>query len=680
MKKSLVIVFLLVLVPYSYAQWFFHADTVDVNVKISSDFIVEEERAGALIKYIGANVSFFPIEDHRQEILRFTTNPETNVQNGVVPFFWDRPYFGEYSFLIDTDVRLKSVRNKVKGKVDFPIENIPRELRKYTLPSATIDSDNGDIIILASTLASGEDDLFRAVHKLAAWSGTNIQYNLSTLTASVAQPASWVLRERKGVCDELTNLFLAMARSLGIPARFVSGIAYTESPLFPEKWGAHGWAEVYFPDYGWVAYDVTYGQLGFIDPTHIKLRESVDATEPAVGLSWLGKSVEVRTSIIDFDTTLLDFEGDIETGITLQVVAERGSIGFNSYNLINAFVKNTNDYYVSEELRLVKSKDMIVEDNGARFVVLEPGEEKEVSWIVRIGQLEEGYYYTFPVLIYTAQNVSQKGSFLVHPDEVILSRNDIEDILQERQESNGKSYAKDIALECVLAKEEFYLGEESILRCDVVNEGNTFFEKLSICLDKSCQELSLGIAQEKKVSFTLPGNEPGKREAVMMIRSDEVLGTQRISYRVLEKPSVEIVEIQHPVTIGYKDEYVLEFVLKKDSYGNAYDIEIILDHDDYQRTWNIEELVGNRQIVVDMKGKDLKAGENDLRIIVNYKDKDGNSYSENTQTMIELTGLSTMERVLVWINQMERKFFTPWVYLTFIILFFGVSIYIILRK
>ena len=64
-----------------------------------------------------------------------------------------------------------------------------------------------------------------------------------------------------------------MLRAVGVPAKFVSGVAYTDSPLFTERWGGHGWAEVYFPEIGWVAFDPTFGEFGWIDVGHIKNEE-----------------------------------------------------------------------------------------------------------------------------------------------------------------------------------------------------------------------------------------------------------------------------------------------------------------------------------------------------------------------------------------------------------------------
>ena len=60
-----------------------------------------------------------------------------------------------------------------------------------------------------------------------------------------------------------------MLRSIGIPARFVTGTA--SSGTIAEGWGNHGWAEVYFPEKGWIPWDVTFGQYGWVDSSHLKL-------------------------------------------------------------------------------------------------------------------------------------------------------------------------------------------------------------------------------------------------------------------------------------------------------------------------------------------------------------------------------------------------------------------------
>ena len=56
-----------------------------------------------------------------------------------------------------------------------------------------------------------------------------------------------------GVCQDHTHAFLACARSLGIPARYVSGYLCTEDA---SHLASHAWAEAWLDD-GWYSFDVT---------------------------------------------------------------------------------------------------------------------------------------------------------------------------------------------------------------------------------------------------------------------------------------------------------------------------------------------------------------------------------------------------------------------------------------
>lgn len=58
---------------------------------------------------------------------------------------------------------------------------------------------------------------------------------------------------RRGVCQDHTHAFLACARSLGVPARYVSGYLYTDSA---EHLASHAWAEAWL-DGAWYSFDVT---------------------------------------------------------------------------------------------------------------------------------------------------------------------------------------------------------------------------------------------------------------------------------------------------------------------------------------------------------------------------------------------------------------------------------------
>ncbi len=72
-----------------------------------------------------------------------------------------------------------------------------------------------------------------------------------------AWPADQTLLEQRGSCRDLARLYMACARALGLPARFVSGY-YEGDPSKSDK-DLHAWVEVYLPGGGWRGFDPSCG-------------------------------------------------------------------------------------------------------------------------------------------------------------------------------------------------------------------------------------------------------------------------------------------------------------------------------------------------------------------------------------------------------------------------------------
>ncbi|WP_312512633.1 transglutaminase family protein [Massilia sp.] len=77
----------------------------------------------------------------------------------------------------------------------------------------------------------------------------------------IATPLEQVLRGRRGVCQDFAQLMIGCLRSLGLPARYVSGYILTHPPEGePRLVGAdasHAWVSVFCPVLGWVDFDPT---------------------------------------------------------------------------------------------------------------------------------------------------------------------------------------------------------------------------------------------------------------------------------------------------------------------------------------------------------------------------------------------------------------------------------------
>jgi transglutaminase-like putative cysteine protease len=82
---------------------------------------------------------------------------------------------------------------------------------------------------------------------------------------SVRTTLGEILKSRKGVCQDFAHLAVGCLRSVGLPARYVSGYLETQPPPGqPRLQGAdasHAWAEVLVPGVGWVGLDPTNDQF-----------------------------------------------------------------------------------------------------------------------------------------------------------------------------------------------------------------------------------------------------------------------------------------------------------------------------------------------------------------------------------------------------------------------------------
>jgi len=78
---------------------------------------------------------------------------------------------------------------------------------------------------------------------------------------TVSTPVEQVLRDRRGVCQDFAQLMIAALRSIGLPARYVSGYLETLPPPGKTKLvgadASHAWVSVFVPGQGWVDFDPT---------------------------------------------------------------------------------------------------------------------------------------------------------------------------------------------------------------------------------------------------------------------------------------------------------------------------------------------------------------------------------------------------------------------------------------
>lgn len=175
-------------------------------------------------------------------------------------------------------------------KIQLPIA--ASEFAPYLKPTADIRADDKTIIDKAKEIAGSDRDAWSVARKLADWTHANITWKVVD-DANAAQ----TLATREADCYEFSKLYVAMARSLGLPARIVSGLAYSGS-----SFGGHAWVEVYIGR--WTELDPTWG-TNFVDATHIKTSNGALVSYAALDL--------IKVDVLDARRGAAAYQADAQT-------------------------------------------------------------------------------------------------------------------------------------------------------------------------------------------------------------------------------------------------------------------------------------------------------------------------------------------------------------------------------
>jgi transglutaminase-like putative cysteine protease len=102
-----------------------------------------------------------------------------------------------------------------------------------------------------------------AVHDLMERIHRDFEYDPGFTTIST--PLSKVLEHRRGVCQDFAHLAVGCLRSVGLPARYVSGYIETRPPPGESRLvgadASHAWFSVFVPEEGWLEFDPTNNQM-----------------------------------------------------------------------------------------------------------------------------------------------------------------------------------------------------------------------------------------------------------------------------------------------------------------------------------------------------------------------------------------------------------------------------------
>ncbi len=632
----LVIIALLMLPGVFGSDFLYNYEHLDINLQISSDITVQPKHAAP--EYVKAELHVLPATNEYQKLLNQQAVPA--LRDGA--FQWDRP-LGIVHFLVESKVRTNTFAPQV-GVIHFPAQ-APKEYLPYIRPTKNVDSDNDAVRAKASELAEGEDDLFVVLFKLGSWVEQNVQYNLSTLTADATQKASWVLENKVGVCDEITALFMAMARSLGVPARFVSGMSYTNSPYFNQQWQPHGWAEVYMPDVGWVPFDITFGEFGYVDATHIKLQDSLDPQESSITYGWVGDA-DVSVNNLDFVTRVEDRGNILAAPIAMSSEPVRDHVGFGSYNVVRTEVENKKETYAVTSLQASAPKEVRIEP-AKQIVLLRPKQKKTAYWLVKVADnLAEHYTYTIPIVVTNERNFSSIAQFESEERAVVFDRDEARAFMVS--ETEGKKSNLEARVACTMQNVTL-INTSIMITCALRNTGNQIIRG-KLCVVRDCSTVTVQLNQELTINKSIAAFALGKFEARIDLNGNGFQKSVYLPYEVLDAPAITIENVFVPKEVEFDDEFLLTFRIERMSFAIPRDVTIRLDG--ALNEFRLNELQDPEQLTFTFRAKYLTEGENDIEITSTWKDYLSNDFEKRSMVKVTLGKLTAWQKVKGWFYRM----------------------------
>jgi len=177
---------------------------------------------------------------------------------------------------------------------------IDPDVAQYLKPEAFIESDDAEIRSAAEDAVRGAVGARARGEALTRFVNATLQKKPTVSLPSARE----VLRTRIGDCNEHTALFVAMSRSIGIPARIAVGLAYVHGAFY-----YHAWPEIYLNENGsrglWLPVDPTFNQFP-ADATHFRLaRGGLDKQAAIIPLIGRVKIALVDVEVVAGSTAVL---------------------------------------------------------------------------------------------------------------------------------------------------------------------------------------------------------------------------------------------------------------------------------------------------------------------------------------------------------------------------------------
>ena len=104
-------------------------------------------------------------------------------------------------------------------------------------------------------------------------------------STTAVSPIDHILETGEGVCQDYAHVMIAIARSWGIPTRYVSGyVSARKAGMGSPQSATHAWAECFLPELGWTEFDPTNPELPNERRVRVAVGRDYDDVSPTRGV------------------------------------------------------------------------------------------------------------------------------------------------------------------------------------------------------------------------------------------------------------------------------------------------------------------------------------------------------------------------------------------------------------
>jgi transglutaminase-like putative cysteine protease len=175
----------------------------------------------------------------------------------------------ELAIAVDGEVETRDTQGIVRGAV----ERFPPSL--YLRETALTTADANIATLAAASRDAAHTSALDLLHRMLRRLHEEMIHETAPRRSALAAAEAFV--GKRGTVQDFAHIFIAAARSLGIPARYIGGYVHHEGAR--EQESGHAWAEAFVPELGWVAFDAANGLCA--TEAHVRVAVGLDALSAA---------------------------------------------------------------------------------------------------------------------------------------------------------------------------------------------------------------------------------------------------------------------------------------------------------------------------------------------------------------------------------------------------------------